>query len=77
MKYTQTFAVLALFLQGTSASQNSEISKKLDQLKLQIKEDVKITNKLKKSLKNLKKGGDETLVVINQGLDLHKFTAHI
>ena len=55
MKYIQSITVLALFLNGSKAI-NGDIQKKLDQIKSQISEDVKITNKLNKSLKNLKKG---------------------
>ena len=76
MKYIQSIAVLALLFDTCSAG--NDIQKKLDELKAQIQEDVRITNKLNKSLKHLKsRHDDQTLVVINKSLDLHKKTATI
>ena len=79
MKYIQSMAVLALFLEGADAARvhNSDIAKKLDELKAQIQEDVHITDKLNKSLKKLKTNDDGTLVIMNTSLDLHKKTAEI
>lgn len=79
MKYMQSLAVLALLLEGSSASndQNNEIGKKLEQLKIQISEDVKITNKLNKSINHLKQGHDETLIVMNQQIKKHSLNASI